>query len=81
MDRAQDPDISMRRIAVRFNNAQFNKYDYQTTINGSMLSICKYYRGARLNVANFPEENMQVPMLIEFNSDGDEMNTRVYLNE
>jgi hypothetical protein len=62
-----DPEMWMRSIGVRFADPT---YDFQTTINGSMRSILRYY-DARLNVtSSFDEqagvERLEKPTAIEF---------------
>jgi len=58
-----DPHIAMRTIRVLF---QTPNYNYQTNINGTRKEIADYFRGAPLNVANYPAEVMRVAKAIEF---------------
>ena len=58
-----DPHIKMRTVRVMFSESQYN---YQTTINGTRAEIAAYFRGASLNVANYPEENTKSPVRLEF---------------
>lgn len=58
-----DPPLKMRVVRVMFEESRYN---FQTNINGTRLEIADYYRGSRLNVANFPDEVMRTPMRLEF---------------
>jgi len=67
-DVPDDPHIAMRVIRVMFQEPRHN---YQTNINGTRAEIGRHFRGASLNVANFPDEVMRTPHRIEFLDDGD----------
>lgn len=60
---ADDPHINMRGIRVVFADTDYN---YETSINGTRVEIGNYFRGARLDLGTWPNEDMQTPTRIEF---------------
>lgn len=63
-----DPSIQGRTVRVIFVDS---KYNFQTTINGTRDEIANYYCGAKLNVANDPDEVIRTPRRLVFVDDSE----------